>query len=686
MRASVPRDRHERGQVLVIVALALVVLLGASAFTVDLGRRAAEERFVQNAADAAALAACRALTTGASHSSVLQVARDVAAINLQSSPAGASPALAAAGSEEYLHGHHGNPVQLLNGAVIDGTRVRVAIRSSIDTTVGRVLGRATLDALGRAACVLEPEPTVPIVARRYANPPGPASGFVDHLATAATSGSGAVDQANPRGYDGRTPASELQPGPEFEIYGPSSKAANDSSFRGFIALDVRDFTDATSRQYYNASTTTMSSNDLKTLHQLYLEEGYPGPAFPAVASPPTGATQVGVMSGVTAGHVTQPFREGYAVGDRIMLAVYDGTVMTIPDFSIQPPVEIALSATPGTYAAGAFKVSRNDAFSSPVTFGLLGDRGAADAGTPDYDVVFDPSATPAPTPTPSPTPEPTATPTPDPSASPTGSPTATPTPTPTPDPAAGKIEEPAFSPSGIVPAKNGTTISMSDIQQNGVSPGIYAVWIEGRAGSPYFQKRRQPVPLRIGTVNRQFHLDNSVVDGTATTLGSSISLPLKLATGNGTGAWNPPGGAATPVSLSVDADSLTDCSFNPRSWGSAGVAFSSSSVWPSSGSGGTSVTMSVNTAGLASGCYLFTLRAHGVNHDGQPVVRLEQVRFTVAATTGPSEYVDIIGFAVFEITEATNNEIWGQAITGIHADPNAFELRAAQRARLVPWN
>jgi hypothetical protein len=98
------------------------------------------------------------------------------------------------------------------------------------------------------------------------------------------------------------------------------------------------------------------------------------------------------------------------------------------------------------------------------------------------------------------------------------------------------------------------------------------------------------------------------------------------------------------------------------------------------------VTLSINTSGLAAGCYQFTLRAQGVNGDGQPVVRLEHVRFSVAATAGPSEYVDIIGFAVFEVTEASNNEIWGQAITGLYADPNALELRAAQRPRLVPWN
>jgi hypothetical protein len=171
---------------------------------------------------------------------------------------------------------------------------------------------------------------VPIVARRYQNPPDPGPDFRDHVA-AWNSQAGGVDPDDPRGYDGRAPASEASPGPEFQIYGPDSKATNASWYHGFIALDVRDFIDSMSRKYYNGADDTMSSNDLKIQHQAYLTKGYPGPAFPAVTNPPTGATQVGVMSGVSAGHVTQPFQNGYADGDRVMLAVYDGTVMRIRD-------------------------------------------------------------------------------------------------------------------------------------------------------------------------------------------------------------------------------------------------------------------------------------------------------------------------------------------------------------------
>ncbi|MBA2266283.1 MAG: hypothetical protein H0W17_07825 [Chloroflexi bacterium] len=96
--------------------------------------------------------------------------------------------------------------------------------------------------------------------------------------------------------------------------------------------------------------------------------------------------------------------------------------------------------------------------------------------------------------------------------------------------------------------------------------------------------------------------------------------------------------------------------------------------------------MSINTSGLAQGCYMFTLRARGTNGDGQPVTHLQTVRFSVATTTSSGQYVDILGFAVFQVDAITANDIIGHAVTGVQADPNDQALRRAQRARLVPWS
>ncbi len=137
--------------------------------------------------------------------------------------------------------------------------------------------------------------------------------------------------------------------------------------------------------------------------------------------------------------------------------------------------------------------------------------------------------------------------------------------------------------------------------------------------------------------------------------------------------------------LSWETDSLTSCTLDPRAIGIGSITFSTASATPTTGTG-TAVTLTINTAGLAQGCYLFTIRGHGINSNGQPVTHLETVRFTVATTSSSGQYVDIIGFAVFQVDALGGNDIVGHAVTGISADPNDPTLRRAQRARLVPWS
>jgi hypothetical protein len=292
---------------------------------------------------------------------------------------------------------------------------------------------------------------------------------------------------------------------------------------------------------------------------------------------------------------------------------------------------------------------------------MRGDGGATAAGHPPYDILPDPSVTP---------------------------------------PAAGDMTEPIWSANVFEPAKNGTTVRLNDMVTNAIPPGIYTVWIEGESGNPYYQRRQVPVPVRVQTdgnndgdyndavdvkVTRDFSLANSVLDGSTATLGGAISLPLRVSTGNGTTNWGSGPAAETNVSLSWDTDTLTTCSLQPASLGMGTIGFSSSSVTPTTGTG-TAVTLSINTSGLAQGCYLFTIRAHGVNSNAQPVSHLATVRFTVATTSSSGQYVDVIGFAVFHVDAVGSNDIVGHAVTGIAADPNDPTLRRAQRPRLVPWS
>ena len=54
------RNSHESGQVLVVLAVALVALLGFTALAIDVGMVYSDRRYDQNVADAAALAGANA--------------------------------------------------------------------------------------------------------------------------------------------------------------------------------------------------------------------------------------------------------------------------------------------------------------------------------------------------------------------------------------------------------------------------------------------------------------------------------------------------------------------------------------------------------------------------------------------------------------------------------------------------
>src|SRR5205807_4804986 len=409
-------------------------------------------------------------------------------------------------SPVYQTGHAGDPSYLSSGILINGTSVRVAVSSTLATTVAGVIEVASVDTGARARCQLQGGPALPLVARRYLNAPGPGNGFVDTLATDATSANGQVDSGSVLGYDVRTPASEAHPGPAMDLYGPNSKAANDNSFRGFVALDVRNFQSTTSRIYYNGVTAGTSTNTLKNMEGAYITDGYIGPMFPSITSPADPTDQVATLSGNDTSMVLGNFSQVYTVGDRILLAVYNGTVMQIPDFSISPPTAITVPSTTVTPVSGPnFSVSRNDAFNSTVALSLHGDQNASN---PAYDIIDEPPSTVVPLP--------------------------------------GKMNMPTFSPDNFIPDKNGTTVSMSSIRTTAVPAGIYTVWLEGLSGNPYFQTRSYPVPVAVGGATRDFSLGNSTVSGSAATIGATISMPIYVSTTTASATkWGSSGSAVT---------------------------------------------------------------------------------------------------------------------------------------------
>jgi hypothetical protein len=650
-----PGGRREGGQVLVIFALSITLLFAAAGLAFDIGRFYAEKRYLQNAADAAALAAANAMIQGHTQAEADVIARSILAANFSHDPNGVTPSLPPV-TPVYETGHFGDPVYLINGILFNGGDVRVAVQNSINYSFGRAVGLTSSTMTGQAR-VNSIANILPVAVRRYVNSPGPATTnttnpcnvdetqFLDFFATQNTACLGTETNAGMRlepsagdPFDSLNPDSDpSRHGPEMAILGQGAQPGNGADFRGFIALDIRNFTSST-HLYYNGVTASTGSNTLKGLEANWITTGgYPGPQFPAAITPPDANDQVAIMNGNSTGAAIDEAATRYVPGDEILVSVYPGDVMAIPDFTVGSPGTLALPTTGTIVSAGSLKVSRNQAFSGLVTLTTL-----ADTLDPTNPMVLGTLVTN------------TALVPPDPIT---------------------------YSPNGVNPSMGGgTSVTLGDVTTAGATPGIYMLWIQGQAGAPYLTTKYTPISIQIGTVTRDFAFsaDTSSQDVAAAGGNATFTLTLQNSPNKNTAF----GGPAT---LSVDG---------PLPAGVGAITFGSSTVTPTKP--GATTTMTINTGTMAIGNYTFNVRATGMNGDSpsRKVTHVMQLTVRVAPTSASSgeEYVDIVGFAVMRITTMPvvagdpSNSISAYAITPVIADPNDPRLRRGQVAKLVPWN
>lgn len=644
--------RHQGGQVLVIFALSMTALFAAAGLAFDIGRFYSERRFIQNAADAAALAAANAMIQGHSQAEADTIARAILAANFTRDPNGITPSLPPA-TPVYESGHSGDPEYLIDGIIYNGGEVRVAVQNSINYSFGRAVGLSSQVIRGQAR-VKSIANALPIAVRRFVNAPGPATSniwrcadneteFLDFFATADTACLGTETSSGVRldpdvgsNFNAANPNDDsARHGPIMSILGQGAQPGNGADFRGFIALDIRNFETDRSQLYYNNVASGTGSNTLKNMEANWITKGgYPGPQFPAAVSPPDPNDQVGIMSGNSTGAAIDAAVDRFVPGDEILVSVYPGDVMAIPDFTVGSPGTISLPTDGTTANVGSLKVSKNQAFSGLVTLSTQAD--ALDPANPMLLGTLVTNAALVP-----------------------------------PDPF-------TYTPNGVNPGLgNGTAVSITDATTSGATPGIYALWIRGRAGPT---TKYTPISVQIGAVTRDFAItaDSSSQDVAAAGQSATFTLTLQNSPNKNTNFGN-------PVTLSVDS---------PLPAGVGPVTFGSTTVTPSKA--GNSTTLTINTGTMAVGEYTFTVRATGMNNDSTPrkVTHLMQLTVHVApaSASGSDQYVDIVGFAVMRITEMPSvkgdpaNSISAYAITPMIADPNDPRLRRGQVAKLVPWN
>jgi hypothetical protein len=615
--------------------------MGFAAVAIDVGRFYSERRFLQNAADAAALAAAQALVVGKTNVEAEQAARDSLTRNYAAGDPTANPPPMPSLLPIYTAGHAGDGRYLIDGILIGSTDIRVALKNPVHYTFGRVLGLLNQD-IGAQARATWLGGMLPIAVRRFIHPPGPSGGsapcpdneneFMDFFATANTACLGTESDGSLRTspsagatFDPVNPGSDpTNHGPIVAILGQGSQPSNGSDFRGFAALDIRNFASTTSRQYYNEVTAGTQQNTLKQMESDWiLRGGYPGPDFPLVVTPPDPNDQVGIMSGNTTGIAIDAVNARFVPGDEILVLVYPGTVMRIPDFALTPPSTINLPETGVTANAGSFKVSRNQAF----------------GGTVDLSTLTDPN---------------------DPN-------------NPMNTGALVGADPITYNPDPVSPSLgSGTSVQMQNITTAGAVPGIYTLWIKGQAGSPYLTTKFEPLPMKIGSVTKDFTVTADASEKSVAN-GASVSFTLVLQN-----APNKNQAFGGPVALSVDT---------PMPAGTGGVSFSSVTATPSSA--GTSVTLTINSGTMATGLHRFVVRTSGTNADSTPhrVTHLMSIWLNVGGTgtSGSDEYVDVTGFALMRIASANTNTIYAYAITPAAIDPNDPILRRGRTPRLVPW-
>ena len=636
-----PRRDSSPGQVLVLFALGITVLFAAAGMAFDVGRFYSERRFLQNAADAAALAAANALIRGETSTQADARAREVLAQNFTHSPSGTAPAQPPT-SPVYEAGHAGDPDYLANGILINGSEVRVAVQNPVGYTFGRLIG-LDQNTIGGRARTAGMGNVLPIAVRRYVNLPGPGAGavspcpndqsqFMDFFATGDTaclgsetntavrtepSAGSAFNSANPND----NPANH---GPVVAILGQGAQPSNGADFRGFIALDIRNFAATGTQLYYNNVTPSTNSNTLKAMEANWVTVGgYPGPQFPAAITPPDPNDQVATMSGNSTGIVIDEVLKRFVPGDEVLIAVYPGNVMSIPDFTISPPATISLPTTGTTASAGSMKVACNQQFlGSQVTLTTLADL--LDANNPLKTGTL------------------------------TG---ATPI---------------TYTPNPVTPSLgSGQTVTLTNMTTASAPTGIYTIWVQGQAGAPYLTTKLEPISIKVGSVNRDFSITSDASIKAATNVGDTVSFTLNLKRIGGAYGAN--------VNLSLDG---------PLPAGIGATSFSPAAVTPTNGNG-TNSTLTINTGTMAPGRHRFVIRATGLNGDPtpRPVTHLLQVWVDVATGgSGNTDYVDIVGFAVMRITSMDINTVSAYAITPVIADPNDSRLLRGQTARLVPWN
>ena len=637
------------------------VLMGFAALGVDAGRFYSERRYVQDAVDAAALACAYTYAQGGGVTGAWNAAdRLLQDRNLLGNPLGITLTYAAQGSEVY-----DNAIvapQNLNSGILptnnNGIGCRVAITVAVPTFLIKIVS-PTLNTITMTTRAYAKSKTgfLPSVVQRYANPPGPGNGsvnqFIDHVMVENQD-----YQCTSTNTAGCTVASVAAPGREFVIFGQSAKATNDSSFRGYIGLDIRDFTNTdlngdlfheqtSPGVAYNFVPSTVTVNTLKDYESAWILEGYPGPDIcvvdPASFLP---CAQLAVINGSSSGIFVEDYEDRFDLGDKLLLQLYDGTVKTVPDFNISSGT-LTLPNTGTATSTVSYTFSPQFAISgAQVTTTFIPDDGTMTddgGGTPN---------------------------------NPFRSGCATLTPSPN-----------EFSLNPTLPNQSTYTQTWNTITTNNCDKGIFQAWLRGTSSAPYQSRVHETlVNVNVGGQQRDFSLVSSDSYASIASPGTQADYVIRTTTSSG-GSTKWTGNNLLTLSW-AKCPTTTDPSILPPEVLVCGIDGNFAVTTVPDMDPGENHTFNVQTTLARSGeVYKGWVRETGLDDvTNKRVTHLLEVTLEVGVIAGGvTQYVDVLGYTVFEVTAINSNEVSGRAITGAYADPNDPALAIGRKIGLVPW-
>jgi hypothetical protein len=460
---------------------------------------------------------------------------------------------------------------------------------------------------------------------------------------------------------GCTRASTATPGRDFVIFGQAAKASNDSSFRGYIGLDIRDFTNTDGsgntihEQYggfaYNGVLPTVNVQTLKDFEANWILDGYPGPDICVVELPNfRPCAQIAVINGSSSGQFVDDYTKRFNVGDKLLLQLYDGTVKTVPDFNI---------------SSGTLNLPENGSGSSSVTY-TMSPQFAASGATVTTSLIPDDGTM---------TDDTGGTPN-----NPFRSGCTT-------------MSSPEFTLNPTLSGQSTYIQQWNAITTNNCDKGIYQAWLRGESSAPYQSRVHETlVNVNVGGQLRDFSLATSDAFASVSGPGVQADFVIRTTTGSGSTRWT--GNNLLTLSWAkcptwVNPIDPTDtqqliCGID-GSWALLPGALPAAvpNMDP-----GENHTFSVNTFLADSGkVYKGWVRETGLDDvTNKRVTHLLEITLEVGVLPGGvTQYVDVLGYAVFEVTSLNSNDVNGRAITGAYADPNDPALAIGRKIGLVPW-